>query len=117
MPVNNREGKGHLSFENAAQGVKRVAVDWELTLGQEFSNAKLWKALISFSGYSPILPKWLTDLIFTALSDPNVKIHLQANDVEEVDGHISDVLDLADCGVIELSSLNLPRAWMTVNNA
>ncbi len=115
--MNKLEGTGHLIFENTNQNVERVVVDWELTMGQEFSDNQSWKALVSFPGYSSTPPQWILNLISAALSDSRVRIHLQTSDEERFEGHISDILDLADCGVIELSSLNLPGARMTTKYA
>jgi hypothetical protein len=106
------EGTGYLIFENTNLNAERVKVDWELTLGQTFSGSKSWKALITFPGHSPNVPSWILNLISVSLSDSRVKIYLHTEDEEEVEGHISDIQDLADCGVIELSSLNLPRTRM-----
>jgi hypothetical protein len=86
----------------------RVPVRWRLLSGD---GPKLLGSWVASLGFEPFpVPSRVTELVFAALSNPSVQVKLQNEAGQLIDCNISDILDLSDCGTIEVSSIDLPHA-------
>ena len=92
----------------------RLPVRWRLVSGDRPNSLCAWMASVTFEAFP--VPSNINALVFAALSNPTVQVKLQNEDGELVDCNISDILDLADCGSIVISSVDLPYAKMISDN-
>lgn len=92
----------------------RIPVRWGLLFGDGPTPRGSWIASITFETFP--VPDNINALVFAALSNPTVQVKFQNEAGELVDCNISDILDLTDCGSIQISSVDLPHAKMIPGN-
>jgi len=94
-------GMGSLLFEGSNFSDK-LSVEWDLIQGDDLVSGKPWRANIGF--YTLRVPENVRTAIFKALSTTTIKTQLILEDGKVLDCHITDILNLADDGIIEVAS-------------
>ncbi len=105
--MNDERRTGELEFAGT-DVIENVLVYWELKSG-ELAQGKTW---IAYASFSPdyVVPHSAQTLIFKALSDPSITIKLQTDDGAVFGCVVYDILDLSDCGYIQIASPDLAGA-------
>ncbi len=109
MDDNRNSGKFHFIKIGSDE---KITIYWELIFGN--LGAKSWKASVSFTPSFGV-PERALKLLFGALEDPSIQVLLELDDGKKYECVIHEILDLADCGVIDIASPNMERARITIN--
>jgi len=108
--VKEQRKPGLLFFEGPSLD-ECLKVYWNLRSG-ELAEGKTWIASVSFSPDFAV-PDRADTLVFRALSDPEIRMKLQTDEGVTVDCVVHDILELIDCGEIDVASPDLGGAKIT----